>query len=32
MNNLEKEKSCGCIIIENDKVLLSKLFYLLLKK
>ena len=22
MNNLEKEKSCGCIIIENGKVLL----------
>ena len=22
MNNLKKEKSCGCIIIENDKVLL----------
>lgn len=22
MNNLEKEKSCGCIIIEKDKVLL----------
>ena len=22
MNNLEKEKSCGCIIIENNKVLL----------
>ena len=22
MNNLKKEKSCGCIIIEKDKVLL----------
>ena len=24
MNNLKKEKSCGCVIIENDKVLLIK--------